>query len=194
VASANIVDGSITSVDVDTNSIQQRVNDSCAAGAAIRAIDATGAVTCEADNDTAAPGTGFEISGGTAWVSQSDNARITSFGAAAQLYPNAVGVVDFFHHLPIQDTFAGRNVVLDRVAISYYCPSGEYIGRTIIGEQTGVNSYDWLASDYTDYSGSGSYTMNVNSTFQGSVFLRLDVSADDSNGFCRVIWHADYHY
>jgi hypothetical protein len=194
VASANIIDGTITNVDVDTNSIQRRVTGSCAAGSAIRAIDANGAVSCETDDNTAAPGTSFEISGGTAWTSWSGNTRITSFGVAARLYPNAVGAAAFTHHLPIQDTFAGRNVVLDSVDINYSCTSGEYIGRTIAGNQMDVHSFGHLATDSTDYSGSGSYTVNVSNGFTGSVFLYLDVYADDVNGECAVIWHANYHY
>lgn len=47
VATNHIVDGTITSNDVNINSIQQRISESCGSGSAIREITNTGSVVCE---------------------------------------------------------------------------------------------------------------------------------------------------
>lgn len=47
ITTADIADGSILALDVDTTVLQARVNNSCLAGSAIRAIGQGGAVTCE---------------------------------------------------------------------------------------------------------------------------------------------------
>jgi phage head maturation protease len=47
ITTVDIADGSILALDVDTTLIQARVNNSCLAGSAIRAIGQGGAVTCE---------------------------------------------------------------------------------------------------------------------------------------------------
>ncbi|GMU42610.1 MAG: hypothetical protein IT479_10105 [Xanthomonadales bacterium] len=47
IRTADIADGTILALDVDTTVIQARVNNSCLAGSAIRAIGQGGAVTCE---------------------------------------------------------------------------------------------------------------------------------------------------
>ena len=47
IRTADIADGTILAIDVDTTVIQARVNNSCLAGSAIRAIGQGGAVTCE---------------------------------------------------------------------------------------------------------------------------------------------------
>ena len=63
VSSANIIDGSITYVDTNVDSVQRRVASTCTAGSAIRAISNTGAVACEADNSTSVYVTGtYEVS------------------------------------------------------------------------------------------------------------------------------------
>lgn len=51
---------------VDTATIQKRVSGACAAGSSIRAVDATGGVTCETDDNMAiSAGTGLALSGAT---------------------------------------------------------------------------------------------------------------------------------
>jgi hypothetical protein len=52
VTSAMIVDGTIAAADVNTASVQARVSGTCAAGSSIQTIAATGAVTCEPDDNT----------------------------------------------------------------------------------------------------------------------------------------------
>jgi hypothetical protein len=63
VDSNKIVDGSIGAADVDTAQIQARVTETCTPGNAIRAINAAGAVTCEATGG--AGGAGGWTDGGT---------------------------------------------------------------------------------------------------------------------------------
>lgn len=43
--------GSIGSNEIDTNSVQNRINGSCTSGSSIRTVSATGAVTCQIDDD-----------------------------------------------------------------------------------------------------------------------------------------------
>lgn len=65
VSSTLIADGTITSTDINTSSVQTRVNGSCAAGSSISAISGTGAVTCEIDDGITSltqVGTGFPTS------------------------------------------------------------------------------------------------------------------------------------
>lgn len=50
VTSTHLADGTITATDINTASVQSRVNGSCAAGTSISSISATGAVTCETDD------------------------------------------------------------------------------------------------------------------------------------------------
>lgn len=68
VTGAHVVDGSLRAEDVDSSSIQLRVNGSCAAGSAIRSIAPDGSVTCEVDDDAGGDITGviagFGLSGG----------------------------------------------------------------------------------------------------------------------------------
>ena len=68
VTGAHVVDGSLRAEDVDSTSIQLRVNGSCAAGSAIRSIAPDGSVTCEVDDDAGGDITGvvagFGLSGG----------------------------------------------------------------------------------------------------------------------------------
>ncbi len=68
--------GSVT-LNTDTSYVQRRVSSSCAAGSSIRAISATGAVTCETDDGGASTcpcGTCWEteanyVSSGNWWSS-----------------------------------------------------------------------------------------------------------------------------
>lgn len=46
--------GSITAIEIDPNQVQRRVSPACAVGSYIRSISATGATTCQTDNDGAA--------------------------------------------------------------------------------------------------------------------------------------------
>ncbi|AVP97442.1 hypothetical protein C7S18_09640 [Ahniella affigens] len=65
VASAQIFDGTITSTDINTASVQARVNGTCGSGSSISSISATGAVTCEPDDGITSlsqVGTGFPTS------------------------------------------------------------------------------------------------------------------------------------
>jgi len=75
VQSSDIANGTIVYDDVNVDSVQRRVTGTCAAGSAVSSIASNGSVGCEADDDTAAPGTTFEIGGGTAWVAN----RTTAF-------------------------------------------------------------------------------------------------------------------
>ncbi|HOX42441.1 MAG TPA: hypothetical protein PK668_02535 [Myxococcota bacterium] len=66
VTSDMIVDGTITGADIDAAEVQARVDAPCSAGSSIRAIDATGAVSCEPDDDTTyAAGEGLTLAGNT---------------------------------------------------------------------------------------------------------------------------------
>jgi len=58
--------GNTVGLSIDSTTVQSRVTGTCSAGQSIRAIDATGAVTCEVDNDTtysALSGGGVAIDG-----------------------------------------------------------------------------------------------------------------------------------
>ena len=66
ITSAHILDGTITSSDVNTASIQRRVTGACTAGQSIRVINADGTVTCEAagTGDITGVTAGTGLSGG----------------------------------------------------------------------------------------------------------------------------------
>ncbi len=50
ISSAMIKNNAITSSDIDSSSVQERVSDSCSSGSSIRVIKADGTVTCEPDD------------------------------------------------------------------------------------------------------------------------------------------------
>lgn len=89
IISSMIANGTIVAADVDENSIQRRVLASCPPGQSIRAISASGGVTCEVDDDT--PDTTLDpdsfwkiggnagtspIPGGSHFVGTSDNTEL----------------------------------------------------------------------------------------------------------------------
>jgi len=67
VGSLEVIDGSLTSADVNTGSIQTRVTGTCAAGSSIRTIAQDGTVVCEPDDTGASytAGAGISIVGNT---------------------------------------------------------------------------------------------------------------------------------
>jgi hypothetical protein len=67
IGSLEVIDGSLMNVDINTASIQSRVNSSCTAGSSIRAIAQDGTVTCEPDDSGASyiAGSGISITGNT---------------------------------------------------------------------------------------------------------------------------------
>ncbi len=78
--------GSITNVEIDTGSVQARVSTACIVGQYIRAIDATGNVTCEDDRDTShMAGSGLILEGSVMSVDSSvTQARVTESCPAGQ--------------------------------------------------------------------------------------------------------------
>ncbi len=58
VKSIDIGDGQVGAVDVNSAEVQLRIDDGCAAGAAIRSIAADGLVTCETDDASGGPPSG----------------------------------------------------------------------------------------------------------------------------------------
>jgi hypothetical protein len=85
--------GVSVTLSVNTSAIQARVTGSCVAGEYIRAIDATGAVTCQADNGGTvyAAGTGLTLTGSTFAVNPvAVQTRVTGTCAAGE-YVRAIG-------------------------------------------------------------------------------------------------------
>jgi hypothetical protein len=60
-----IIDGSVRALDVDATQVQRRVAQTCAAGSAIRSIDATGTVSCEVDDQGSGDVTGVVTAAGS---------------------------------------------------------------------------------------------------------------------------------
>jgi hypothetical protein len=89
--------------------------------------------------------------------------------------------------------FAGRDVIVDSIDVKYYCSTGDYIDSTTFG-QMDMSSPVVLSTSDTNHSGMASYTLAVASAFSGSSWLELVIYSDDSAGYCRVTWFADYHY
>jgi hypothetical protein len=97
IATADILDGTVGSADINTAQVQARVG-ACGAGTSIRSIDATGAVTCEVDdNTTYTAGAGLTLVGTTFSV---PNGGITGAMiadgtiASADVLDNSLGAID----------------------------------------------------------------------------------------------------
>ncbi|HOX46030.1 MAG TPA: hypothetical protein PK668_20675 [Myxococcota bacterium] len=192
VGTLEIAAGAVGAADINTSEVQRRVSGTCVAGSAVRTVNADGTVVC--DTGPNAIGSVFEIVGGTGWGCASALGYTTNFGIATYLYNGAAATFYWYNAMPIPDTYAGRNVVLDTVTVRYLCSAGEYITRTIIGSQLATGSYSYLTFVDTDYSGSGSYVLPVNLAFDGAALLALQVASDDAAGYCMVTWQASYHY
>lgn len=79
VSSSSVVDGSLTAVDVDSSSIQQRISAECPAGQSIRSVAEEGTVTCETDDagvESVVGGTGLMSTGTTEVTLELDTSTI----------------------------------------------------------------------------------------------------------------------
>jgi hypothetical protein len=198
VISSMITDGTITSADINpAGNVQLRTTaPTCPAGSYLQTIAATGAPTCVLDANTAGPGTMYTVTG-IHFVTNRyyPNETVEYFGAISMLKPNLVGHGFFFGVMnQIPDTFAGRNVVLNTVTISYSCTTGEMIDTSYVWQQENLGTLFYLATSNTDYTGDGSYTMTVNQTFTGAVGIGIYMRADDLNGSCQIAAQATYSY
>ena len=92
---ADISDGSIGGVDVNSAEVQRRVSGTCADGSSIRAISATGTVTCQSASTGGVTNidTGGGISGGP--ITTTGSLSITPNGiTSAMIQDGAVGLAD----------------------------------------------------------------------------------------------------
>ncbi|MBN1770595.1 MAG: hypothetical protein JXB32_04980 [Deltaproteobacteria bacterium] len=184
-----------TQFSADTAVVQARVAGTCAAGSSIRVIDAAGNVTCETDDDTAAPGTAFSTSDIRFYTNHHYHSEYVHYYAnTSYLFPALIGHGYFYASLPIPDTFAGRDVRVGTVTIRHNCSTGEYIDTSYLWSDSVVGSQIVRMADATDHSGTGSYSLVFNNTFSPSLGIALYLTADDAAGYCMVSATADYSY
>ena len=108
--------GSVT-LTADTTYLQRRVTGTCAAGSAIRVIDAAGAVTCETDDDSIPAIGGVAVSG---------NTNVT-----------AVGEIDRFYFTAPS---AGKVVVIYEATYYSDCDATSTTSRICYGSDFGICS------------------------------------------------------
>jgi hypothetical protein len=192
VGSSELVDGAISVDDINTNQIQQRVSQTCAAGSSIREISAGGTVTCEPDDGGTGGGgtvtqvaTGAGLTGGP--IVSSGTIAIASGGvtsamiadgtvANADLAANAVNasiIVD--GSVGASDINSAQ--VQTRVASS--CSAGSSISAiaangTVSCETDDVGSAGW---SLTGNAGTNPSTQFIGTTDAQALVLRAGNSA-----------------
>ncbi len=97
VTSAQIADGSVGAVDVDSGQIQLRVTGTCPTGSSIRQIDVTGNVACQADTNSGGTvttvNTGTGLTGGP--ITSTGTISIAAGGVtSAHIADGSVGAAD----------------------------------------------------------------------------------------------------
>ena len=168
ISSAEIINGTITYSDTNTNSIQRRVVGTCSAGYAIRAIDSAGNVTCEYD-DSGSSGDNLGNHSATQNLDMNTrDVREVNNMYVRDIRPHGVSEIDVYEDFDM-NYYSLRNVDTIEIATGGYI-YGESSPLSIatnleLGGQLDMN-YHWIRDGYVKHgwctwtSGSGNMSCN----------------------------------
>ncbi|MEK6606440.1 MAG: hypothetical protein AABZ30_02160, partial [Myxococcota bacterium] len=180
-----------TTFDVDTTLVQRRVSASCAVGSAIRVVSATGAVTCETDDDTTyGAGTYLSLTGTTfdvdtaliqrrvsATCAAGNSIRVVAADGTVTCEPDDNTTYGAGTYLSLTGTTFDVDTALIQRRVSATCAAGNSI-RVVAADGTVTCEPD----DDTTY-GAGTYLSLTGTTFDvDTALIQRRVSATCAAG------------